>query len=228
MYEDFGYVATTGASLGVGILLLVVVGYLLAFGLSIAMYILQSLGFYTIADRRGIKHAWLSWLPVGNVWILGSIADQYRYVAKGQIRNRRKALLGLQIATAVLAVGMLGCYIYFIANFFINLPGLDFMPQQQQLDLLFAPLLVLLGICLVVEILAVIAVVIQYIALHDLYASCNPRHRVAFTVLSILLPVTMPFFIFACRKKDYGMPPRKDARIPVTPELIDEAPFVEE
>ena len=46
--------------------------------IQIAVYVFTSLALYTIAKRRGINHPWLSWIPVANVWILGSIADQYR------------------------------------------------------------------------------------------------------------------------------------------------------
>ena len=82
-------------------------GVLLVFGLialvvSLVMVIFQGVGLYTMAKRRGIKHAWLAWIPVGNSWLVGCIADQYRYVAKGEVKNRRKILLALSIVGAVL------------------------------------------------------------------------------------------------------------------------------
>ena len=67
-------------------------------GLSILAYILQALALYTIAKRRGIRKPWLAWIPFGNSWILGSLSDQYHYVTKRTIKNRRKLLLGLEIA----------------------------------------------------------------------------------------------------------------------------------
>ena len=65
--------------------------------IGIAAYVLQSLGLYTIANRRGISNPWLAWLPVGNMWILGSIADQYQYAANHKVRNRRNALLTMTV-----------------------------------------------------------------------------------------------------------------------------------
>ncbi len=53
-------------------------------------YVLQALSLYSIAKRRGIGKPWLSWIPVANTWILGSISDQYQYVVKGKVRNKRK------------------------------------------------------------------------------------------------------------------------------------------
>ena len=39
--------------------------YMLAVsGFGIAAYVLRALGLYNIAKRRGINHAWMSWVPV--------------------------------------------------------------------------------------------------------------------------------------------------------------------
>ena len=70
----------------------------------IAMYVLTSLGLYTIAKRRAIRNAWLAWIPVVNCWIIGCISDQYRYVVKGQMKSRRKSLLTLSVIQ--LALGL--------------------------------------------------------------------------------------------------------------------------
>jgi len=60
--------------------------------------------------------------------------------------------------------------------------------------------------------------VIRYIAMYDLYTSCNPQNNVLFLVLSIFFTVTEPFFLFFIRNKDEGMPPRRQLRyIPQEP-----------
>ena len=69
--------------------------------MGIAAYVLTALAYYTVANRRGLKNAWLAWIPVANLWLLGSISDQYRYVVKGEYKSKRKILLGLGIASGV-------------------------------------------------------------------------------------------------------------------------------
>ena len=127
-----GYsVETTGvAGTALGIIAIVLVTYLLTFGLAIVMYILQSLGIYTIAQRRGIKHPWMAWLPVTNLWILGSISDQYRYVALGQVRNRRKVLLGLCIAMLALGLVIFGGYVVMLVRLILQIPDIMRMAPQ--------------------------------------------------------------------------------------------------
>ena len=72
--------------------------------LGIASFVLSAIALYTIARRRGLNHAWLSWIPVANCWILGSLSDQYQYVVKGQNKSKRKVMLILNILIAVFSV----------------------------------------------------------------------------------------------------------------------------
>ncbi len=187
-----------------GTVFLVMMGIYALVGIyTVAAYVLQSLGMYTIAQRRGIKHEWLAWLPFGNLWILGSIADQYQYVSMGQVTNGRKVMLSLEIAKGVLGLAFVGVYIKMMLDAFaINFSD----PQLLNWGAYLIPF-VLIG--LVGWVLNVILIVFRYINLYHLFASCRPRAKVAFILLSILLGFTEPFLVFACRNKDLGMPPRK-------------------
>lgn len=168
-----------------------------AMAFSIVCYVFQSYGLYTIANRRGIRNSWLAWVPVGNAWILGSISDQYQYVAKGKVRNRRKLLLFLELGMIGIVVGLLIAAVLIIA-----------MSDAFFDSMLLAVLLMLLGYLAIIA-LAITTTVYMYLCYYDLYNSCIPSNAVLFLVLSIIIPVTISFFVFACRKKDLGMPPRK-------------------
>ena len=62
--------------------------------------------------------------------------------------------------------------------------------------------------------------VIRCVALYDVYTSLDPRNSVLYTILSIAFRVTEPFFLFFNRKRDDGMPPRRDPQ----PEVVWETP----
>lgn len=196
------------AAVGV-IALIVVLFYLLMFAFLILTYVLQSLGMYTIAKRRGIHKPWLAWIPVGNMWMLGSISDQYQYVVKGRVRNRRKTLMGLTIAIYALMIPVYALYIMMIIFSVAS-------PETVTGEGMVAYGLLIVLLALVMMVVAIVAAVFQYIALYDLFVSCDPGNAVMYLVLSIFINVTLPFFMFACRKKDLGMPPRK-AVTPVQP-----------
>lgn len=49
---------------------------LTAIGFLIANYITASLAYYSIARRKGVRGAWLAWIPLGRDWIQGRITDK--------------------------------------------------------------------------------------------------------------------------------------------------------
>ena len=194
--------------------------------ISLAIYIVTALSVYTLAQRRGLKHPWLAWIPVARMWTLGAIADDYRLKAKGERRSRRKVLLGLKIATTILsAVVMVLCVavlaILFAAIFVgvgsamtgNSLENLEFTEEMQNV----------LGVCGVgflltafpTVVLSILHAVFYYIALYDLYCSCEPGNAVLYLVLSIFVGLSQPVFLFLCRNKDDGLPKSQPETPPV-------------
>ena len=203
-----------------------IIGNLVYYGVMITMYVLHALGLYTIAKRRELTHPWMAWVPGLQLWTLGSIADQYMYVAKNKVRNRRKLVVGLAIAMAVLMVVF---YIVFFAAYFsiffeigMNMEMGMAMEDEFQIirDFLnaFVPSLVVLLLLLVVSIALS---VVEYVCYYKLFASCDPENKTLFLVLSIFFSFLLPIFVFVCRQKDFGMPPRKDAQPAYIPQQTD-------
>lgn len=179
--------------------------------LGIASYVVCALSLYTIAQRRGIKKPWLAWVPVVNVWILGSVSDQYRYVVKGEIKSRRKVLLAVSILNLILSLVVAARAIAVVVS---TVSGLM---QGASQDSMMRILLNGLGNSLLLSIpsliLSIVGLVVEYMALYDVYTSCEPANNVLYLVLS-LIPginsITRPLFLFLCRDRDEGMPPRRE------------------
>ena len=190
-------------------LLIYLLAILLVLAVSVSAYVLASLGLSKVADRRGIRNGWLAWIPVGNLWILGSISDQYQYVTRGKVRSRRKALVALCVVFVAL-------YVLFFLSGIIS-------------TMLFGTLSVVVFISFVGMLAAAAVLTVQeYICFYHFFQSCEPGNSVLYLLLSIFLPVTAPFLVFACRKKDGGMPPRKQPKPPVAEEKIIEEEIPEE
>lgn len=88
-----------GLAVAVTAILLAVLFAVLVF--AAATYVLRSIGLYTMAKNRGIENAWLAWVPVGNSWLLGQIADE---VNSRQGKKTNYSLI-LLVLTAVTAAG---------------------------------------------------------------------------------------------------------------------------
>ena len=179
--------------------------------LGIVGYVLLALSLYTIAKRRGIANPWLAWIPVAQIWVMGSISDQFRYVTKAQVKNKRTTLLVMNIVCTVATVAVVVFSLIGIFQFFeMSMYAGEEEMLMEGMSMLFK----ILGVCLLLLGLALAYCVVYFIALYDVFMSVNPNNAVLFLVLSIFFSVAMPFFLFFNRKKDGGMPPRCDVPQP--------------
>ena len=207
--EFAGMAAADPSELGMT-LLLQLIAIFIGLLVTTVVYVLQSVGLYSIAKRRGIHNPWLAWIPVGNMWIVGSISDQYQYVVKGRIKNRRKTLLGLCIATTVIMV--VTYVVMFVLGIFVIGAGMssDFTDPE-----FVGPALALVAWVFVLFVVSIVFAIFQFIALYDLFVSCNPSSGAVMLILCILINNLMPFLIFGMRNRDDGMPPRRVNPLPM-------------
>lgn len=218
IYPDMDMGLGGDEAFGVTFLLFYLFYFLIVGLVGLATYVLTSWGTYSIAKRRGIHNPWLAWIPVGNVWILGCISDQYRYVARGQVKNKRKALLVLNI---LVYIAMIVFFVLFFVLIF-QMIGSEFWDAQLPTgpdayeEGMIGSVLGLVFVYLVMFGIAIAVAIIRYMALYDLYASCDPSNKALYLVLNIFVSITLPIFIFICRNKDLGMPPKK-TEAPVAP-----------
>ena len=173
---------------------------------TLVFFIMTAVGFYTIAKRRGIRHAWLAWIPVGREWILGSISDQYHQVVKGERKGKRKAMLTLSLLSYAGIYAFLGLLIAVIV-FLVR----DSMGYYVDYSLMNVLNVLWIGQIFLVLGFSIAQTVIYYMALYDVYRAASPSNAVLFLVLSIFVSITTPFFVFFNRKKDEGMIPQRPA-----------------
>ncbi len=173
-----------------------IVLYVFLFAIMIASYVFQSLGLYTIAKRRNISNPVFAWIPVANMWLLGSIADHYDEKVKGVKKKSRVVLLGLNIS-------LVAVLIFFIIAFAVFMVmTLNESPDETAI-IIVAILFGLLYLALLA--LMITTVVFQYIALYKLFKSCHPDNAVLYLVLSIIISMALPVIVFIIRKSDDGL-----------------------
>ena len=175
------------------------------------VYFSWAISLGTIAKRRQLKKRWLAWIPLANLWLLGSIADQYDYVVLGKVSNSRKDLLRTTLALLI-STGFILAILWMQARWILEAVEAGKPPDA----LLWIPAKKLQGnlfcfglyFCLCAMYLAE-----RTDALYKVYRSCDPDRATVSTILSVL-PVMGIFFrpmrLMACRWDDYGMPPRRE------------------
>lgn len=213
--------------------------------LCLVCYVLMSVAVYTIAKRRELKSPWLAWIPVANSWLLGSIADQYRYVTRGENKSKRKVLLVLSALCAVLAVVICAFLVQsFLRTAHVVLSGTAYS-EDQLMQAAKGPIMAALNLVLPLLGGTLAYIIVYYLTLWDVYQSLDPMKSTVYLVLSILFvfpPVFFLFqdpmnstvylvliilfvfppvvFLFFNRYKENGMPPRKETQ--PTPSVIPE------
>lgn len=194
--------------------------------LGIVLYVIKSLGLYTIAKRRGIACPWLAWLPVGCEWITASIADQYRKVTSGKATIRRFVVLVL----AVISIGIGVVTTTTVGEKSDDLDALveyteemgEYINEENALDIVTSVFEDLGDIMSDVFLLSSVAALVGFVSsvywfvcAGDVYASCCPKNGTMMLVLSIFVPVLEPFFFFCNKEKDAGMIPVNQSQQPV-------------
>ena len=199
--EIFGLRGAAEEILTVAGTVIAIVGAVVAIW-NLILYVLKASGLYAAAKRREVGKAWLAWVPVVNYWVAGALADQYMEQMRCKRRYQRVILLILGVVSFVLTWVLNGLQISILVDGIrralsgdINSLGVAIALAAESGGLLVP----------VRTVLNLVLLVFWQIALHNIYRAANPKHAVTFTVLGIIFPVTVPFFLFFNRKRDTGM-----------------------
>lgn len=200
----------------------------ISWSISLVRYVINGLAQYRIASRRGLKYPWLAWVPIGKFYVLGQISDQYRTTVLGKKSNRRKQLLALALIPKVGSVVGNALYGIVEAVVVFGTTVLTLMLTYLSLDtdvvaLLMIGLIIMAVLTLLVTVSAILwnlamygiriyRIVLKYMSLYDLYASCTPKSKDLFMAVGIIgdcvtnLPASAIVQLF-CMNKDDGMVP---------------------
>lgn len=177
----------------------------------LASYLCKSIGLMTLAKRRGIRMAWLSWLPVGELFILGALADRHESLLTGRKERMGRAMVWLTVlGKALTLAGQIWSLVSgaVTAELAITATGLTAI----------GILVWLVG--RVVSMLGTVCSVFEKVCLYQVFDSCDPRRKVLYLMLSLFLG--SGYFLFLCRNRDLGIP--QTPAVPQAPEEEEELP----
>lgn len=163
----------------------------------VILYIIDSIALDGVAENRGLPHAWFAWLPVLRLRLIGSVSDHYRVIARADTKKREGIL-------TVLGALQAAAFIAFIVFEYLFLPVLfDCLENFYLYNSYIMAIVISFSVFCV---LSIVTTIYYLLCLYDVYLSCKPGKAAAYLVISILLPFVKPFLLFACRKKNDGMP----------------------
>ena len=171
-----------------------IVAFCIMAAIGIVFYVFHSIALFCLGKRRGIPLYGLAWVPVANMWLLGSLAEQYDN-AVGRRGMKFQVLLPIY---GVICYGYIIAAMVLYAGLFRNLPAwIEGYVTPESVAVLAGP-----GIALgLIAIALIVFAVFYFIALYKVYCASHRETAVVFEVLSILFGL-QAFFLFADRNKD--------------------------
>ena len=179
--------------LAVGAFLLVILA--VAGIIQLVFYIFRSLALYKLASRRQLENPWLAWVPVGWNWIAGALSDQYQLRVNGKKRYNRLILLLLNVASIICGPSL---------GIFSTLASLNLIADP--ISYLGLPLAIQVVFSVLTPLVSIACLVFWILVSYDVYRSCDTANGLLYTILGAIFGFLNPFFLFACRNKDEGMP----------------------
>ena len=184
-----------------GFVIAMIIMYVVVFAIAITNYVLTSLSLYTIAKRRLISNPWLAWLPIGNVWTMGSIADDYD--AKMNIKRKWRVVL-LTLTLVVVVMFVVTYVLLFAMIFSLAINSYVTAPEAQDVIGIIIPMYI--GI-LLISICGVALSACSSICMFKIFESTVPHKALKYFLLSLLVPFASAICLFLSRNQGYSNTP---------------------
>ena len=198
-----------GASGGISLYELYIL-FAVAGGAYLVCLLLGGLALFTMAERAGVKHSWLGFIPFANTYYAGKVAGETPFFGRNMKRAGLYAMLAeivyslLEICSLIASV-LLSNPAYYETNYIENSATLIFdverVPAGLQWMVSGANWFAILGI-----VANLVMLVLMCAVYNGLFRKYSPKNAFVLTVVSVLLPVRA-FVLFAVRNNtpvDYG------------------------
>lgn len=171
---------------------------------SLATYLLTAFGIYGMGKKLGVSKPWLAFIPVANVYAFGKIAQHYIKQDGTPSAKFSKILLAFEIIILVLSLVLTVALLFGFVIEVMSYPDVNAYFESEAFAssgfFTFIMPIVLIGIAIVV--LAIINMVISYVALWRIFAIFDPDTATLYLVLSIFINILQPIFIFVLRNRE--------------------------
>ncbi len=162
---------------------------------SLVYYVLSALSLMQLADCLGVKNAWLSWLPIGNTYVLGATADKLEE-RRGISHKWGRLLLILNLVIGAVLGLVFVALLAFIAYIGIAEASGAFYNEE----MLIAPFV---GIYLIYFVVIFVAMAVSYLTVicaYKIFEEIAPKKSIKYLLICLLVPFGNVFCFFRCKK----------------------------
>lgn len=180
--------------------------YSLVFGLIFGVvawsvfFVLQGIGLYTMAKKKGLKKKWIAFVPFVNVWYIGKLAGECDFFGR-KVKHVWLYTMISQIITTLFCALIIAAEIYLFAV--CGTPKLDEYGQYYWGEIGFAGLVEdfydISGF--IYSIFQLIYEIFMLILLMALYKKYYPKNYVFLALLTWFVPLSRHIVIFVLRNR---------------------------
>lgn len=173
---------------GIGLIIILVIVCICAL-FAIVAYVMSSIGLYTIAKNRGYDKAFLAWIPIANLYLIGAIADNINACYNKTTKNR-----------IVLIV------FYIITNIFSTIASMmsSFSEEWMYIDDFENYIASVIGTVvlpyIILMIISLVFAIIRFSVLYKIYQDLSASSGVLWLILTILFQLDW-LALFVLRNK---------------------------
>ena len=176
---------------------MLVVGFAIAFVIVGVFYVLQAVGMMGIAKNRGMKNPWLGFIPIGESFLFGGIADNINesYGKKTYFR----IILPILSGVGLVAVSLFFVWYFRFLYTFIEMAMYGIEPRPEHMFAEMAPFLIFYILMLFVSIANTVLICVVMYRIGKEYA---PQSAVAYVILTVFFNLyAMSIILFSLRNK---------------------------
>lgn len=169
------------------LLTFLVIFYLILIAYIIVNYVIRALGLYRIAKSSGVANAWLAWIPLADLYLLGKVTGDIQLGSR-TLKNTALWLLLVPLIGGAVAV----CF-YFGFIFVLIIAGVGATMSSSSAAL---GMMALVGILMFVTFLMVtVAASVVYYVIYGMayYKLCTKfkgnAHSVFYTLMALFVPL---------------------------------------
>lgn len=169
----------------------------------LAMYLLEAVGLYGMAQRSGISRPWRGFVPFANTFLFGKIAEKYRRRDGKRSAKFSVLLLVFEVLTLIFSITTMAFVISMI-----SVLATSYNDSELNASIV-VPMIAMLVCCFVLIGVLIAYVVIYYVALWRIFAAFDYNNTTVYLVLSIVFSFLGPIFLFVLRNKQPVFDPRE-------------------
>ena len=171
---------------------------------ALADYLIHSYSLFTMANNRKIANSWIAWVPIGKLWILGSIADHTDEKLSQQSKKWSMTMLIFGLAGTAFTYLAIAAYVIFVFGAAFISAQIDYMDDELAIFLAMLFFIAMIIFVLVIMLCSVVYTarpILDCICMYKIFADVASPSAIKYLIISAIVPFGASVCLFLIRNE---------------------------